>query len=315
MVRLCDTICHREIACMSQVNLKNHKIRTFVKSKNKHLALLERHEVGLPDGAVVPTDDEINSIANQDEDPAIKAVEKLGYVPPTVKLQRTEREAKIVEMRKQQQNATLPLAKALRGVGVKPFTEESVRRYQWKMLQNPLQITKLDPDSTANVGFIGISGLLINVLLFGYASLAATFLFEIPSVTLAPMAIAPVCLLIAVLMYGLIKESCSQRLEKVLEPAVVLITLLSFGSTFCFLHIFGPRGLVWRTRNLSGYDQDIPHPIISTIAEIHAYCPGARFEIEELVNKPDPFIVVKLGAEKYHIEVWNEAKFDGTRAA
>ena len=74
----------------------------------------------------------------------------------------------------------------------------------------------------------------------------------------------------------------------------------------------------WKTFNISAYKKTIPEFALRKAIQVKQACPAVEIMIDELIVKKtqpirkdfDPFLVVKLGEEKYYIEVWDEAKFE-----
>lgn len=70
----------------------------------------------------------------------------------------------------------------------------------------------------------------------------------------------------------------------------------------------------WKVVTLSKYTDPIPDFVLSKAIQIKEVCPEVEFFVDSLkVNTkriPDPFLVAKLGDEKYWIEVWDETNFE-----
>lgn len=82
---------------------------------------------------------------------------------------------------------------------------------------------------------------------------------------------------------------------------------------------------VWHITDISTFAGDIPEAVLSKAVEIKKEVPGAKFEIEHLVEVvsekrekkrerrlPDPFLVAVMGKERIYIEVWDEPDFEKT---
>ncbi len=280
---------------------------------NKHLGLLERRDVAPPPDLQLPTDAEIDRIADKGEDSIVATVEKLGYVPPTVKKQREARNAEVARLREIKKNAQLPLAGALRDLGIKPFTPESIERYQKAMVKNPLQLFKKDILNDA-FGFIVVASLCIHIILCGALGLwLAPFLGLAWQYGLFGCLVPVVSLIVLGITVNHTKENVNDSQFVVILVAGTGMLAVGLGFTVCA--IFGPSRLEWRKVPLETFSADIPRPVLQTVAQIHEACPEAAFYVDELKRKPDPFIVVKLGKESYHVEVWKEPRFEGDRAA
>lgn len=275
-----------------------------------NLALLERQEIDVGDDKNLLTDAEIDAIADGARDPVVEIVGKLGYTPPSLTKEREEKLTKAAKLRELKDKKNLPLARTLKNIGIKPFTPDSVQKYKAKMVRRRFQI--IDRDLwEEDTGWIVIPGIVLNSLIFALlGNLILTKLFAVHGIQGYIMAILPLCSIFC----GLVRwENGWHGEEDDLLDEFFIYS--SIGSTLLPLKIFGPTGLVWNTILLSKYNKDIPRPVLENIAEIHARCPQAYFMIDELGCKPDPFLVVKLDDESYHIEVWNEPRFDGIRAA
>jgi len=70
----------------------------------------------------------------------------------------------------------------------------------------------------------------------------------------------------------------------------------------------------WMLVPLSKYTAIVPEFALRKAVQIKEACPTALFYVDVLkVNTkkiPDPFLVVKLGSEKYWVEVWDESEFE-----
>jgi hypothetical protein len=58
--------------------------------------------------------------------------------------------------------------------------------------------------------------------------------------------------------------------------------------------------------DLADGEGDIPRYALETIAEVHARCPGAKFFIEVLTKRPDPFLVAAL--DETSVTIWKSGK-------
>ena len=80
--------------------------------------------------------------------------------------------------------------------------------------------------------------------------------------------------------------------------------------------ITGPITKVWRETPLRGYQHDVPRFALGTAQEVKMRCPQAEIMVEELIKDKalkDPFLVTKLGKEKFYLEVWDEPGYEQER--
>jgi hypothetical protein len=94
------------------------------------------------------------------------------------------------------------------------------------------------------------------------------------------------------------------------------------------------RELRWREVGLVGYTGFIPETALSMAVQIKKECAAAEFAVEELgevlikhetgserrrreaeerrewLRRHDPFLIVKLGSEKFYLDVWDEDNFE-----
>lgn len=71
--------------------------------------------------------------------------------------------------------------------------------------------------------------------------------------------------------------------------------------------------LQWEKFSIQRYDKPIPEFVLNKAIEIRERIPLVQFEVEELTENPvnnDPFLIARLGAESYYIEVWHEPSFE-----
>lgn len=70
----------------------------------------------------------------------------------------------------------------------------------------------------------------------------------------------------------------------------------------------------WLLIPISRYKSMVPEFVLRKAVQIKEACPTALIYVDALkVNTrpfPDPFLVVKLGNEKYWVDVWDEAAFE-----
>lgn len=268
--------------------------------------LLERADVAPPPEAKLLSDEQISQMANEATDSVLTVVEKLGYVPPTVQKRREELAHKIEKIKEERLRAKLPLAKVLRGAGIKPFTPESVVKYQKAMARNRFQIFKNEPTNGGAILLTILFGLLVNIGLCYLLGRGITNLFSL-DFSLGYLGWIPAIGLLPLVIAGEMKKESD-------HPLVITGVCLLVGSC-AIISFLGPSDKEWKVMPLKDYQKDIPRPVLETVAELSTRCPEATFFVDEITKKPDPFLVVSLGNERYHIEVWREPKFDGIRAA
>lgn len=199
----------------------------------------------------------------------------------------------------------LPLREVLCQIGVKPFSAESVEGYKKAMVRKRFQIWEKEPPSDTYPSIM-LGGLVLNVIAFGWMGREISDILSL-DFSLWYLCFLPiVCfILVGILVaVGLGEESGS--------PTRTSITLLflTFGSTLVPLFVFGPSELEWKAVSLKEHKKEIPREVLDGIDEIRMRCPEARFFIDELGKKPDPFLIVVLGEESYHIDVWLESSFE-----
>jgi hypothetical protein len=69
----------------------------------------------------------------------------------------------------------------------------------------------------------------------------------------------------------------------------------------------------WNETPIEKYAEPIPEFALSKAIEIKEACPDVQIFVDGLsVKRSDPFLVVKLGEESYHVEVWDEPKFEAS---
>ena len=70
----------------------------------------------------------------------------------------------------------------------------------------------------------------------------------------------------------------------------------------------------WNKTTIKIYGEEgkeIPEYVLNKAIQVKYEVPEVEILIDEFTVVPDPFLFVKLGAESYYIEVWDEPKFEG----
>jgi hypothetical protein len=275
------------------------------------LGLLEREEI-------IIADVDESKLKELEEDSVIVFSEKnLGYTPPGLLLERS----RVYEQKKK---ANLSLLNALKIAGIKPFTAESVAKYQKKMTREFRIITS---ENTSNY-VQGIS-LAIGVLVLACSlSISITHCFKgILNIVFAVYAILGVAAILIYVLHNFwdrVQEEYKRERGKdhwslAIFPAILLVAYcISFffsGFIFIFLAVIflGPPTKKWEKFPLSGYTGHVPRFALETAQEIKMRCSGAELIVEQLINKPDPFLVAVFEEECYYVEVWKEPKYKQER--
>lgn len=260
------------------------------------IGLLERVDLDKVEG------EQIAETSTTAWDDVLARVEKLGYIPPSLQKEHAKQRNRTLELEATRRSAQLPLGQVLRNAGIKPFTNGSVGAYQKAMLRGRLQVF----DKGLSEGQLGMlwlfflscnTILLLSVGLFFISFTGQSIFFLLGAVPIMSLVVC-VVLQTARVEIGDFVDACLSYL---------------IAGPFQFLLLLYPPGLEWKSVSFGCYDKDIPRFVLETVAEINSRCPSARFEVEELTQKKDPFLVVVLGAERYHIEVWNEPKYKAKR--
>lgn len=270
-----------------------------MKNNGLPIALLERHEL-IDD---VPTDDDISRMmAEIPQDPLDPFFEEVNYCPPSVSRLRQEKLDRVQKARLAKDATQNPLRAALRKAGVKPFTPESVEKYKKESIRNKFQIFTTDVNSPeAPFVFLAICGLIASALIYSIVGSILTIVFSLSVPLTIPFAIG---LTVALFILGLV---CAQSFD-------TLIPLyLSLGPIIFLFEKLGPSQYVWVTKPIAEYEKDIPRTVLETAQEINFHCKDARFFIEEIDKKPDPFLVVMCLDERFYVDVWAEPDFKGDR--
>jgi len=179
------------------------------------------------------------------------------------------------------------LTNALRIVGLKPFTLESVERHKeaekTKHQEHPIMgFLKNHVDV---VGEFSIIAILVCI----FASIVLAFLLD-------------------------------GKILKLWEGITVILLVLSIGLLISEAYLW-PKVKIdvhWRRSQLNGYDAPIPEFALATALELHQRLPGIQFEIDELlVNRVrcDPFLVATYKGVEYYLEVWSEPGYTQERMA
>lgn len=276
----------------------------------EHVRILQREEI--PTDRLLE-DSAIDQIADNGDRLFIQQVEKnLGYTPPTVVRQRILQKGG----KKRVQQKGMSLGRAIRALGIKPFTTESVEEYKRTMCWGKLQLFERVLTS-ADEFVIVLAGAIINAVI--YLALGETLLWALSGVGLKDDAetleFLPLVFMISPFFWGVAASFVSDSQYDIRQAPLVgnVFAFLSFGSTMWILCLFGSPSKRWELTPLKGYEKDIPHHVLETIALVHAKCPSAVFFVDELVMYPDPFLKVALDHEEYYLEVWNEPRFTAKR--
>ena len=278
---------------------------------NRHIKLLEREEIASEDDSLQVSDEQIRRMLEGSDDPVVNAVRKLGYIPPSVKKQKDEQADKAGELMEKRKRAKMPLPGTLRALGRSPFTPESVAAYKKAALRKPLQLTNTSMLSifrnSETRSLAVVVSLVIGIIVYWLAGIALTQVLSL-GFSLGSLGWLPVLALVAGLMIDSVFGQ--ERAGGILD----VLAAIFGGPILWFDAVCGPSEKVWQAVPIADYQKDIPRPVLETIANIMPKCPGARFEVEEIAKKPDPFLVVSLGDERYYVEIWDEPNWNGTRA-
>lgn len=208
------------------------------------------------------------------------AEEKIGYKHP-------ERDRKL---------AKGELSTALRMIGTKPFTPESVKSYQAAEVSKSgltgvwIEIGRWTRNLSPVLYFLLLVGGLGSLIEFAQLAQAGT----------------PFSVLHFVHWY-----------------MVSLVTGLLGAVLHRYLDQRQQYDAVWRTVELKDYKGPVPEFALATAVELHQRVPQAKLFIEELVitkreRQPfvnDPFLKVTLDDEVHYLEVWKEPGYKQERMA
>jgi hypothetical protein len=179
------------------------------------------------------------------------------------------------------------LTNALRIVGLKPFTLESVERYKEAEVKKHQEhpIMGFLRDHRDVIGDFSIRTILFCVV---------------------------ACIVLAFLLDG--------KVLKLWETISVILLVFSIGLLICEAYL-SPKPKIdarWRRSQLNEYGAPVPEFALATALELHQRLPGIRFEIDELlVNRVrcDPFLVATYNDVEYYVEVWSEPGYKQERMA
>lgn len=193
-----------------------------------------------------------------------------------------------VERAKIDNEAGKDLRQAMEKLGIKPFTEDSVKRYKKKTQWRAISLRERFCEPIA-LGFFFLMCFAVAVAIVGFVAMT-TFLLspEWSKTTMGAAAIVGV---------------------------VSLLFFLGFG---CAVPEKKTTSVRWKLIPISEYEGPIPEFALQTAVDLGKACRNSRFFVEELIVKKevvDPFLVVTLGDAKYYLEVWNEPGFKGKREA
>lgn len=203
---------------------------------------------------------------------------------------------------RREEQPKLPLAQILRSAGIKPFTPETVIAYKKAMLRGRFQIFNKKINEDSWIAVVLLAGFLINSLVaYGIGILLGGHDF----LWLAAIPIASCALGTISAIIGVSLEELVGRTSKTGWFITCFFLVIGLGSFLCIAALFAPDR-EWRIVPLSQYTKKIPQSVLETIDNLRMRCPTIYFDVEELTQRPDPFLVVILGKERYHIEVWGE---------
>ena len=217
------------------------------------------------------------------------AESKLGYKHP-------ERDSKLV---------TGELAQALRVMGLKPFTPESVAHY--KNSKTGMSLRKYWERTCEKINGFFNDG-------FGMVLLVITFIVAVVSF----IALAFHCLIPLFIGQNLSWSYCFDY-----WGAYILIPILAAIGLVCALCPTTKTSASWIKVSLNGYSSPVPEFALATAMEIHQRVPHVEIFIDELIvqrtnwpaRQEDPFLVAKLYSEEFYVEVWAEPGYKQERMA
>lgn len=174
------------------------------------------------------------------------------------------------------------LRQTLANMDVLPFTPHSVQAYKESCVTTANRwVARIAVTGVALAAFLAIGAVpvLVFATLAGYASMA----FSAAVIFVVSVAAGIVC--------GFVESRCSVDRK-------------------------------WAMHELSAYAEPIPEFVLQTAVDIKRAHPDAEFcicALEEDRVVADPFLVLRIPdgdvEHEYYLEVWNESRFDGCRAA
>lgn len=185
----------------------------------------------------------------------------------------------------------IPILRAFRRSGIRPFSSSSVERYRLKKLGE----FGADPTLT----FAQRQG----IRLFGRYRALGEAIFVLCFLGLA---------LSMVISLGSAIEAASGRMESGLRYAPFAVGVLSL--MLAYLLSLHNRTLVeWRRVPLKKHRGYVPTEVRTLIAEVEFHYPEAEFVVEELERNKvniDPLLIVKgCDGREFYIALWDKAGF------
>lgn len=178
------------------------------------------------------------------------------------------------------------LKQAMADLGVAPFNNRDVARYQTKMARVHTPLTTWALIFSHNFAF----GLFIGGL--AALSVSGASCLILYAISVVPAWLSQIC------WGGLV----TAMIGCLVGAAFVIATN---GKTITYAE--------WRAIPIELYHRPIPEFALQTAVDIKQRCPEARFVIEELQFKQrtlDPFLAVRDSeGNTYYLEVWNEPRF------
>ncbi len=169
---------------------------------------------------------------------------------------------------------------ALRQAGVRPFTKESVERY------------KVKQSAAAN----RLGNILVFVVVMAF--------------------LAGGCAVVWYLIGGLnflFGSPLTLQLRwagGILAGSLVVPCFCAFVSRVFAIDI---EEFEWKTCSLQEYEGDVPECALQYALAIKKQLPAATFEVEALVGRPDPFLIVRHRELSAHIYVWGEPEYEAEK--
>jgi hypothetical protein len=139
------------------------------------------------------------------------------------------------------------------------------------------------------------------------------------------LAIALAALSIAALVTGMTRDFAGQwtSWHYGINTLLAAFVLVSAPTAFYRLAAadFGHgtrRVRKWDSSDLESYEGNVPEFVLAKAVQIKTALPDTLFAVEYLIEEsqsrrrpePDPFLVAKLGNERYYIDVWNEKEYE-----
>lgn len=169
------------------------------------------------------------------------------------------------------------LEKALIELNIKPFTRDSVEKYQNMMVKKTEneflinKIIKIISYLTIVFGIIAFTTIILSFFVDNYKDIA--------------LLVAGAHGMVAIILFTL---SLSYLWDKQVSAN-------------------------WNIISLKNYEKPIPEYVLQTALDIKAKVPDVYFRVSELRTRVrknlDPFLIVSNFEKEYYIEVWNEPKF------